>query len=111
MRTRHPATSPARISSYTPGVTTRRLLSGAAGTALLLAALAAPERALAQVKKDSTDLARQLGLSTPTMDAIIHLQTVFSGEDFQSLGLSTKDLGLAGMSRDQIRKFVDTGEK
>jgi len=54
-------------------------------------------------------LARQMGLSTPTIDAIIHLQTLVSGEDFVSMGLSMDDLGLGGMTAEQIRNYVETG--
>jgi opine dehydrogenase len=55
-------------------------------------------------------LARQLDIPTPTIDAIIHLQTLVSGEDFQLQGLSLDDLGLAGMSSAQIRAYVESGD-
>ena len=54
-------------------------------------------------------LARQLDIPTPTIDAIIHLQTLVSGEDFQQQGISLDDLGLANMSVEQIRNYVESG--
>jgi serine protease Do len=63
MRMRLGVTFLARISSYTPGVTRRRLVSGAGGAALLVAALAASHSALAQDQGDSTavDVAQEAG--------------------------------------------------
>ncbi len=54
-------------------------------------------------------LARQLGLTTPTIDSVIHLQTLVSGEDFAGRGLSVADLGLEGMAAERIRQYVDMG--
>ena len=54
-------------------------------------------------------LARQIGVPTPTIDAIVHLQTLTAGEDFTSMGTTLKDLGLAGMNKEQIRRWVETG--
>jgi opine dehydrogenase len=56
-----------------------------------------------------TSLARQIGISTPTIDAMIHLQTLVSDEDFAAMGLSMEDLGLADMNVEQIRNYVETG--
>ena len=51
-----------------------------------------------------TDLARQIGVATPTMDALLQVSSVITGRDYRAEGGRTMGgLGLAGLSREQLR--------
>jgi opine dehydrogenase len=53
-----------------------------------------------------TDLARHLGVPTPTMDALIHIASVVTGEDFAAERARTMDtMGLSGLTRQQLAAF------
>jgi opine dehydrogenase len=53
-----------------------------------------------------TDLARQLGVPTPTMDALIHIASVVTGEDFAGERARTMDtMGLSGLTRQGLAAF------
>lgn len=53
-----------------------------------------------------TDLARQLSVPTPTMDALIHIASVVTGEDFAAQRARTMDsMGLSGLTREQLAAF------
>lgn len=49
-------------------------------------------------------LCRVFGLATPVIDAVIQLVSTLLGEDFESHGLCLKDLGLEGISREELRR-------
>ncbi len=51
-------------------------------------------------------LAKVVGLSTPVTTAMIDILAVFTGYDYRAHGLNLSDLGLDGISRDQILDFV-----
>lgn len=55
-------------------------------------------------------LAKVVGLSTPVTTAMIDILAVFTGFNYRAHGLDLNDLGLGGMSRDQILDFVTVGK-
>jgi opine dehydrogenase len=53
-----------------------------------------------------TDLARQLAVPTPVMDAVIQLGSVVLGEDVRANGARTmKSMGLSGLSAQQLKEL------
>ena len=53
-----------------------------------------------------TDLARQLSVPTPTMDAIIHIASIVAGEDFATNRARTVDkMGLSGLTREELAAY------
>ncbi|WP_347861052.1 NAD/NADP octopine/nopaline dehydrogenase family protein [Salimicrobium sp. PL1-032A] len=54
-----------------------------------------------------SDLARNAGVSTPIMDAVIQLVSTIIGEDFTSTGRTLKNVGVDSLSPHQVRTFVD----
>lgn len=50
-------------------------------------------------------------VATPNIDAVITLACSIYGKDFRTEGRSLKNLGLAGMNRDQIIHYFITGNK
>jgi len=62
---------------------------------------------LVPVKK----LATQFDISTPTIDAVIAFASVINQTDYLTEGLSPEELGIAGRSRDDLKRFLDGGFK
>ena len=58
-----------------------------------------------------SELGKLAGVETPNIDAIIKLTSTIYSKDFRNEGRSAKNLGLEGMSVDQIVKFFQTGKK
>lgn len=56
------------------------------------------------------DMGKYLGMETPTIDSIIQLASVIHGMDYYLLGRKVTDMGLYGMSLDEIRSYVLGGE-
>jgi hypothetical protein len=56
-------------------------------------------------------LAEQLGVGTPTIKALVQLQLAMSTEDLSAEELTLEQLGLAGLTVEQIRRYVETGER
>jgi len=56
-------------------------------------------------------IAEQLGIQTPTIRSLVHINTLVSGKDYWSNAATVKKLGLDGMSAEQIRSYVETGRK
>ena len=54
-------------------------------------------------------LARKLGISTPTIDAVIHLASVINQTDYYSEGRSLEELGIAGLDRNELDKVLQDG--
>lgn len=52
-------------------------------------------------------ISRELGLDCPTLDAIVHLYSVAAGTDFRAAGLTVDDLGLAGMTAEEMVAAVE----
>jgi opine dehydrogenase len=56
-------------------------------------------------------IGKAVGVATPVIDSIVNLYNVVHDKDWWADGRGAADLGLAGMSLDQIRTFVKTGER
>jgi len=54
-------------------------------------------------------LARKMRISTPTIDAIIHLASVINQTDYYSEGRSLEELGIAGLDRNKLDKVLQNG--
>lgn len=57
------------------------------------------------------NIGKAVGVSTPTIDSIVHLYSVFHEIDWWEKGVTLEDLGLVGMTKEQIRHYCETGEK
>ena len=51
-----------------------------------------------------------LGIATPTTKSIIEVLGIMLGINYWEKGITLKDLGLAGMNRERIIKYVTTGK-
>ncbi len=58
-----------------------------------------------------SQLGEQLGVSTPLMQATIHIAQTIAGEDYFATGRTLKRCGIEGMNADTLIKFVKTGKK
>ena len=56
------------------------------------------------------DMGRHLGIYTPTIDSMIHLASVMHNRDYFKLGRKVEDMGLDGMSLEEIKNYVIDGE-
>jgi len=54
-------------------------------------------------------LGKLVGVPTPTMDALITLGSVINETDYRSEGRTVERLGLAGMTVEEIKRFVTEG--
>jgi opine dehydrogenase len=55
------------------------------------------------------ELARVVGLTTPVTAAMTDILAVLTGYDYRANGITLQELGLAGMTRDQIIGFATQG--
>ena len=55
------------------------------------------------------DMGRYLGIRTPTIDSMIHLASVMHNKDYLKLGRNVQDMGLEGMSLEEIKSYVLNG--
>ncbi|MBW2056427.1 MAG: NAD/NADP octopine/nopaline dehydrogenase family protein [Deltaproteobacteria bacterium] len=55
-------------------------------------------------------LAEVVGIEVPVTKAIIEILRIFADFDYRAHGVGLKDLGLAGLGRDQIIEFVTHGK-
>jgi opine dehydrogenase len=56
-------------------------------------------------------LGKMLGVDVPRMETVVNLAELLIGRDLTSSGRTLDNLGLAGMSVDQIRAFLETGQR
>lgn len=56
------------------------------------------------------DMGRHLGIDTPTIDSMIHLASVMHNRNYFKLGRNVEDMGLDGMSLEEIKSYVLDGE-
>ena len=56
-------------------------------------------------------LGRAVGVATPVIDSVVTIYNVLHERDWWRDGRSSADLGLAGMTPDQIRAYVKTGSR
>ena len=55
------------------------------------------------------DIAKHLRIQTPTINSIIHLASVLHNTDYFLSGRTIIDMGLEGLSLEEIKEFVRTG--
>lgn len=58
-----------------------------------------------------SSLGRMLGVPTPVSDAVNTIFCALEGTDFWSEGRTVERLGIAGMDRDTLLRYVETGER
>ena len=54
-------------------------------------------------------LARQLGITTPALDAVTALGSVINQTNYWETGLSPEQLGIAGLDRTQLKRLLERG--
>jgi opine dehydrogenase len=54
-------------------------------------------------------LARKLGISTPTIDAVIHLASVINQTDYLKKGRTLEELGIAELGKEELMKMLRKG--
>lgn len=57
-----------------------------------------------------SDMGRHLGVYTPTIDSMIHLASILHDTNYYKSGRKVMDMGLDGLSMEEIRRYVFTGE-
>lgn len=57
-----------------------------------------------------SELGRIAGVPTPNMDAVIQLTSTIYQRDFRSEGRNTANMGIAGMTLEQVAHYFQTGE-
>jgi len=58
-----------------------------------------------------SDLGKICGVETPVIDGIIAIYNIVHEKDWRACGRTAAKLGLAGMSKDEIKEYVKTGKK
>lgn len=58
-----------------------------------------------------SELGRAAGVPTPNIDAVIQLTSSIYEHDFRAEGRCAKNLGIEGLSKEQIIHYLETGEK
>ncbi len=56
-------------------------------------------------------IGKAIGVETPVIDSIVNIYNVVHERDWWDEGRSSGDLGLTGMSLDEIKGYVRTGER
>lgn len=56
------------------------------------------------------DMGQYLEIETPTINSMIHLASVIHDRDYYKLGRKVVDMGLDGLSLDEIKSYVISGE-
>ena len=58
-----------------------------------------------------SELGHIAGVPVPNIDAVITLASTLFGRDFRAEGRCAKNLGIEGMTLDQVARYFETGEK
>lgn len=58
-----------------------------------------------------SDIGKAVGVDTPIIDAIVDVYGVLHEQDWRAAGRGSADLGLDGLSVDEIKHYVRTGER
>lgn len=58
-----------------------------------------------------SELGRVASVPTPNIDAVIQLTSTIYGKDFRAEGRCSKNMGIEGMTKQQVAHFFETGEK
>lgn len=56
-----------------------------------------------------SQLAKKLGVPTPTIDAVIQLCSIINSDDYQNTGRTLKSMGLDKLNKNQILNYVEKG--
>jgi opine dehydrogenase len=56
------------------------------------------------------DMAKHLMIQTPTINSMIHLASVLHNTDYYQKGRKVIDMGIEGLSLEEIKKFVENGK-
>ena len=54
-------------------------------------------------------LARKFNVATPMVDSIIQFSSVINQTNYYQEGMSLEGLGIADLSREELHKFLETG--
>ncbi len=57
------------------------------------------------------NLALAYGVATPLIDAVISLSSVINQTDYMKEGLTLEHLGIDGLTKDALNRFLETGER
>ena len=57
------------------------------------------------------DIAKLLGVEMPITNGVIDIYNIIHETDWRATGLTNKDLGIEGMTKEQLVKYITTGEK
>jgi len=58
-----------------------------------------------------SELGKICGVPTPVMDGVIAVYSVAHERDWRGLGIKPEQMGISGMSVEEIKKYLQTGEK
>jgi opine dehydrogenase len=56
------------------------------------------------------ELGHAFGVATPAIETIIRLASIIHGVNYRARGRTLERLGLAGMTLDEVRRYVETGD-
>jgi opine dehydrogenase len=56
------------------------------------------------------ELGHAFGVATPAIDTMVRLASIIHGVNYRARGRTMERLGLAGMTLDEVRRYVETGE-
>lgn len=54
-----------------------------------------------------SSIGKEIGIKTPTIDAVIHLASIMHGKDYWKIGRTAKKLGIKGMTAEEIIELVE----
>lgn len=57
-----------------------------------------------------SDMGQHLGIGTPTINSMIHIASIIHDKNYYKTGRKVSDMGLDGMSIDEIKSYVMNGE-
>ena len=60
---------------------------------------------------ERTELAKQVGVPTPLMDSVANLASALRDENYWETGRTLDKVGLAGMTKEEIKEFLVEGYK
>lgn len=58
-----------------------------------------------------SSIGKEIGIKTPTIDAVIHLASVMHGKDYWKIGRTAEKLGIQGMTVEEIIELVEGKRK
>ena len=55
------------------------------------------------------ELGKKFGVPTPVIDSMITIASVMVGQDFYKTGVTLEDMGLSGVSKDELLTYLNEG--